>query len=218
MVKIIRKLIKFYFIIFIIILVLTNIFMFILNKKTMPILISYASNDAKNKAISVLRNTGLKKINKLIDKNDLYNELKNNNGNTQSIDFDIPSLNNALLIISKEVRNKLKEEEKSKIYKIPIGVASNNAFFKSVGPKVPVKVEYKGNVGLDLKSRVKPYGIDSALIEIYVKVEVTQKTIIPFQSKEIKISSDIPIVMKIIKGTNTGILVDKSSSYSLPPN
>ena len=55
------------------------------------------------------------------------------------------------------------------IYEIPSGVVFNNAFLSNVGPKVPVKIKYSGNVGLDVKTRVKKYGINSHLKRIRVK-------------------------------------------------
>ena len=221
MVKIIKRLLKYYLIFFIIIFLLSNIFFGILNKKAMPVIISYAQVDAKKSAIEVLRSTGLDKINDLSVKNDLYTEIRNSKGEIESIDFNISVLNNALIIIAKSVREKLRkvqQENDNMIYKVPLGVVYDNAFFNTIGPKVPVKVEYKGNVGLDLKSRVKPYGIDSALIQIYIRIETTQKTILPFQSKDTKVTAEIPIVIKVIKGSSNGVLVDKTPSYSLPMN
>lgn len=221
MVKIIKKLLKYYLIIFIIIFLVSNVFFGILNKKAMPVIISYAQVEAKKSAIDVLRSTGLKKINELVDEKDLYKEVRNENGEIESIDFNISTLNNALIIVAKSVREKLRQVEQKNdnvIYKIPVGVASNNAFFYTTGPKIPVKVEYKGNVGLDLKTNVKPYGIDSALIEIYVRIETTQRVTIPFQSKDTKVTAEIPIVIKVIKGASNGVLVNKSTSYSLPIN
>lgn len=204
-----------------ILLISVSIFYGILNKKAMPIIISYANSEAKKSAIDILRNTGLKEINKIIDSSDLYNISKNNKNEIESIDFNIPVLNEILIIVSKKVREKLYTEQQKNnnmIYNVPMGVWSGNAFFMNTGPKVPVKIEYKGNVGLDIKSNVKPYGVDSALIEVYIRVTVTQTAIIPFQSKDIKIVSDIPVIMKVIKGTTSGVLIDKSSSYNLPIN
>ena len=104
------------------------------------------------------------------------------------------------------------------IYEIPSGVVFNNAFLSNVGPKVPVKIKYSGNVGLDVKTRVEKYGINSALVEVYIYVEVTQRTILPFQSKDIKLTSEIPVVMKVIKGNAPYYLSGTNGSYNLPIN
>ena len=101
---------------------------------------------------------------------------------------------------------------------MPIGVAYNNAFLSNYGPKIPVKIKYSGNVGLDIKTKVKPYGLNSALIEVYVYIEVNQRTILPFQSKDIKLTSEVPVIMKVVKGTIPYYLTNNNSSYSLPIN
>ena len=72
------------------------------------------------------------------------------------------------------------------IYEVPVGVVFGNSLLSNIGPKIPVKIKYSGNVSLDIKTRVSEYGLNSALIEVYVLVEVTQRTILPFQSKDIK--------------------------------
>ena len=111
-----------------------------------------------------------------------------------------------------------KSMRKGIIYEIPSGVVFNNAFLSNVGPKVPVKIKYSGNVGLDVKTRVEKYGINSALVEVYIYVEVTQRTILPFQSKDIKLTSEIPVVMKVIKGNAPYYLSGTNGSYNLPIN
>lgn len=199
--------------------ILSNIFLFILNVKVMPILIKEANVEAKKSAIEVLRNTGLNKINDVLNRKDVYTIVKQDDGQIESIDFNIPVLNEVLIIVAQEVRNKLKEEEEKNnkmVYHIPLSAALNNNLFYSVGPKVPIKVKYKGSVSLDLKTKVKEYGVNSALIEVYVIVSVTQSAIVPMQSKDVNISSEIPIVLKVVKGVNTGLLVDTKSSYNLP--
>ena len=106
--------------------------------------------------------------------------------------------------------------KKGIIYEVPIGVVFGNSFLVNVGPKVPVKIKYSGNVGLDVKTRVSQYGINSALIEVYIYVEVTQRTILPFSSKDIKLTSEIPVIMKVVKGSTPYYLSGTNSSYSLP--
>ena len=204
---------------FIIIFVLANIILGILNKRIVPILVKEANVDAKKSSINILRNAGLYQINELLDVKEVYSITKNNKGEIESVDFNIPVLNEALIIIAKNVRNKLKEEENNNnkmLYNMPLGLVSNNFLFYQTGPKVPVKIKYKGNVTLDLKTRVKDYGINSALIEIYIEASVIQTAVVPFKSDDIKVKADIPIVLKVIKGTNSNIMTSKSSTYSLP--
>lgn len=226
-----------YIIIFIFVIIFSTIFLIVLNKKAMPVIMSYASVQTEKIGIEVLRNTGMNELNELLENNNLFEMIKNNNGEIESIDFNTSIINDALQIIAKNVRKRLKEVEKGKnlpdeiyesimdkklkngiIYEVPVGVVFGNSIFSNIGPKIPVKIKYSGNVGLDVKTRVSEYGINSALIEVYVLVEVTQKTILPFQSKDVKIKSEIPIVIKVVKGSIPYYLQGINETYSLPMN
>ena len=226
-----------YIVIFIFLIIFSTIFLIILNKKAMPVIMNYASVQTKKIGIEVLRNTGTDELNELIDNNNLFSVTQNNNGEIESIDFNTSVINEALKIIAKNVRKRLKEVEKGKnlpdeiyenildkklkngiIYEVPVGVVFGDSLFSNIGPKIPVKIKYSGNVSLDIKTRVSEYGLNSALIEVYVLVEVTQRTILPFQSKDIKLSSEIPIVIKVIKGAIPYYLQGINETYSLPMN
>lgn len=226
---------KIYLVTFILIIVLSVIFFIIINKKTLPILVNYANVQTKRIGIEVLRNTGLKEVNKRLKNEDIFNLLKDNNGQIESINFDTVLLNEMLVVVSKAIRERLTEIENGKklpdelyanvmnnklkkgiVYEVPLGIASGNSFFSNLGPKIPIKVTYSGNVGLDIKTRVSEYGINSALIEIYIKAEVTQRTIAPFISSDTKLISEIPLVIKVVKGTVPNYLLGTNNSYALP--
>lgn len=224
-----------YVLIFMFLIIFSVLFLTILNKKAMPIIMNYANVQTKRIGIEVLRSCGTKDINKLLKDAELFKITQNNNGEIESIDFNTIVINEALIVVAKNVRKRLKEVEKGEnlpdeiysntldkslkkgiIYEVPAGVVFGNAFLSNVGPKIPVKIKYSGNVGLDVKTKVSEYGLNSALIEVYIYVEVTQRTILPFGSKNIKLTSEIPVVMKVVKGSIPNYLSGTNSSYSLP--
>lgn len=227
MFKIKRLLIALLLFIIIFIILLIKVF----DEKATPIIKNYANVQTKRIGIEILRSVATKEVNKVIKSNELFKITKDNTGKIESIDFDTTVVNEALIVASKNVRSRLKEIEKGKnlpmelsegngkdgvIFYVPIGIILGNSFLSDIGPKIPVKIKYSGNVGLDVKTRVKEYGINSALIEIYIYIEVTQRTILPFSSNDVKLHSEIPIVMKVIKGDMPNYLVDYNKEYSLP--
>lgn len=224
-----------YVIIFLLVVFFSFIFLTILDKKAMPIIMNYANVQTKRVGIEVLRNTGIKDVGKMLEDKELFVVTQNKNGEIESIDFNTAALNEALIIVAQNVRTRLKEVEEGKnlpdemysnaldksmkngiIYEVPVGVVFGNSFLANIGPKIPVKIKYSGNVGLDVKTKVKEYGLNSALIEAYIYVEVTQRTILPFGSKDIKLTSEIPVIMKVVKGTIPYYLSGTNGSYSLP--
>ncbi len=237
MVKIKATFKKAYLLIFMIMVLFSIIFLIVLNKRAMPAIMSYANVQTKKVGIEVLKNTGIKEVNEKFKDKNFFKTTFNSNNEIETIDFDTGLINEALIEIAKNVRKRLKEVEKGEnlpdemysdvldkslkkgiIYEVPSGVVFGNAFLANIGPKIPVKIKYSGNVGLDVKTKVKSYGLNSALIEVYAYIEVTQRTILPFQSKDIKLTSEIPIVMKVIKGDAPYYLSGTNSSYSLPIN
>lgn len=50
------------------------------------------------------------------------------------------------------------------------------------------------------KKTIQPFGINNALVEIAVHIEVNVQVVIPFATKPATVSTDIPIAMRIIQG------------------
>lgn len=203
----------------IICLILSVIYLGILSKKIMPSLMNYSKVQLKRIGMEVLRDAGSKEVNEYLDGKELFVVTKNKSDEIESIDFNTALINNASNIVSENVQKRLSEienginmpeelyfETKHKklrngiIYMVPLSFIYSNLIFFDLGPKIPMKIKYSGNVGIDIKSRISKYGINSALIEIYLNVEVTQRVYLPFCSSDVKLDSQIPIIMKIIKG------------------
>ena len=70
----------------------------------------------------------------------------------------------------------------------------------NIGPKIPIKLNLIGDVISNIETKVTNYGINNALLEIGVYVEVSSKINLPFISKTVKVSNVIPISMKVIEG------------------
>ena len=104
-----KKIIKVNLITIFLSLIVNIIIITILNKKAMPVIINYANVELKRVGIEVLRNTGIKEVNKEIKDKELCRLIKNNQGEIENIDFDTTILNDSLVIISNAVRKRLNE-------------------------------------------------------------------------------------------------------------
>lgn len=211
------------------------LFLYILNKIAMPVILEYANIETKRMSIEVLRGVGLNEVNMLLKDKELFVMNKNNEGEIESIDFDTILINETLLVIAKNVRKRLKEVEKGEnlpdevyfdrdisklkkgiVFEVPTGIIFKNSFLTNLGPSIPVKIKYLGNVGLDIKTSVTEYGINSALIKIYIYIEVEQSTILPFKTKTVKATSEIPVIIKVVKGNVPNYITGYNNSYNLP--
>ena len=159
-------------------------------------------------------------INKSIE-DDFINEIKNDLfvKNNNSIDFDSYKLNKLIVLINKNLKDNLNKLENGKIelegmtllkdksklkkgiiYEIPSGIIFNNAIFSNIGPKIPVKLQMLGDADVQIDTKVKDYGINNAIIELYAKVNVTEQMILPFSTKKVEVKEYYPIAIKLIEG------------------
>ena len=211
-------------IIIIILLIISILFIInLISKRITPILMTYAEKKSKTLANSLITQAVNNQILTELDKEKLFIEKKDKNGNIISTDFDSGMVNQILNEISSYVETYIEELETGKVkklklsrnlkeaygikntkngivYEIPSGIIFGNALLSNLGPKIPVRINMNGDVVTNIKTEVKDYGINNALIKVSVTVKVYMNVIIPFKTKEILVESDIPIVMRLIKG------------------
>lgn len=196
---------------FIIVLIIIFVLYFY-SYKMMPLLIRYSKIKSKKIAIDIISKNVSDDVVKILDKEDLFLVERDNLGNIETVDYNSKVVNKILSDTSKRVVKNfqdLKSINNGIIMKIPVGIISNNVFIQGLGPKIPVKIILDGNVLTSLDTKVKEYGVNSALIEVSVKIEANIDVIIPFKTSEIKVINNVPISLKIAKGNVSSILNSK---------
>ena len=205
------------------VIIMTFIVIHIFNKKATPVLMNYAKLETKKLATVIINRAVSKQIASEIDLNELIITDKNSEGEIQSVDFNPYLVNKVLNSITNTIQLNLKWLEEGKvdmielpdsvtidydkndlqkgiIYEIPIGSITNNSLIANLGPKVPVRLNLVGSVECGINTNVKDYGINNVILEVSVKATVSEQVILPFSSKTISISTNIPVLMKIIEG------------------
>ena len=214
-----------------------------INKKVSPLLISYANTEVKRLSNLVINQSISQKITNDLKLEDLFIIEKENSGEIGTIDFNPITVNKMLSVCTSNVQLNLKYLEKGMldkidissdlleeydnknlkkgvIYKIPSGIIFDNVMLSNLGPKIPVRLNLVGDIESNIHTKITNYGINSALVEVFITIKVNEQVILPFTSKIISISSDIPVAIKLINGKIPNSYfggVDKSSvSFSLP--
>ncbi len=228
----------------IIVFVILGIFLFLnySGKKVLPIIMKQAKIDSKKMAITVMKDSISDDILNILKEDDMFYVIQNNVGEIQTIDFNPVIINKVLNKTTSVVSNNLKKIEKGNIEdlsfvnnddyditklkngvisEIPLGIITNNVLLSNLGPKVPVKINLIGNVISSIETSVNNYGLNSAMINIYAKVEVTEEVIIPFQTETIKVINKVPLAIKVIQGKvpeyySDGKLNSSSNILSIP--
>jgi sporulation protein YunB len=133
--------------------------------------------------------------------NTLITDLEN--GNIKTNNKNIESINGFLVV-----------EE-------PLFISSNWAFLTSLGPKVYLPVNFSNILLTNIKTKVTNYGMNNALIEVYVTIDITTKLFSPVSEKRNEIYYDALISSTIINGRVPSIYTsgsDESNIFSIPIN
>ena len=186
-------------------------------------LYNYYLNYSENEASKIITNVIYKSINeeslKELKNNELYKITKNKDKEIEMIDYN-PYLINSFLrkTIEDLIKNLEKEESKKDnvSFYIPFGSIFQNPILNNRGPKIPVRMELVGSIITSIDSKIKDYGINNSLIEVYMHIEIKERLILPTKAKEAIIINDIPISYRIIKGKVPSYYSNNGFSYMMP--
>ena len=86
------------------------------------------------------------------------------------------------------------------VLRYPIGLISNNILINNLGYRIPIRLELNSNVLTGIKSKVTNYGINNALIEVYLKVKFTSNVV--YFSLDDRVDNEYEILLssKMIMG------------------
>lgn len=148
---------------------------------------------------------------------DLYIVERNSNNELEMVNFNMGKINEILGIINDEIIyyfDKFERGEVELLYEaklfdkikdymiieVPLGSVLNNPILSNIGPKMPIKLLFSGDVEADVDTSIKEYGINNVLLEIDVKIVVVEKIIFPFSSRSVEIFFDFPLAIELISG------------------
>lgn len=220
-----------------------GLFLNVINKRITPILLETAELEIGKFSTIVINKAIAQVLEDKINTEDLFDTIISSDGKIQTVDFNPVIVNQVLNIATSVVQNNLKllEEgdldaigiydmdlpedrikdlKKGIITKIPMGVITQNSILSNLGPSIPIRLHYIGDVNSNITTEITPYGINNALIKIGVKLEMTAQIILPFLTDKMVLECNIPLAIKMIQGSvpnyyGSGFVKD-SSLYSIP--
>ena len=90
-------------------------------------------------------------------------------------------------------KNKYNKIKKGYLCEMSFNSLFNSVVFANVGPTIPIKLSFIGNISVNLDVKTKEYGINNAIVEIYADVGITNKISMPIVQKKINVSvKEIP--------------------------
>lgn len=158
---------------------------------------------------------------------------KNSDGEILYVSYDMDRSYKVLDLVTKELENNINDLENGNVgntqnisggkngilLKLPMFIG-NNAIISNLGPKIYVPINFVGSILTNLKTKITDYGINNALVEIYVTVKLSTNIISPTSSKEMVIDYNVLIASVVVNGrvpsVYGGIIQSKSSDLSIP--
>lgn len=213
------------------------------NKKVSPVLLHYAETEIKRLSNLIINRAISKQMTEELNFDDLFLIDKSASGEINTIDFNPVIVNKVLATCTATVQLNLKYVEQGKleevdipdtllteyktdkmkqgvIYEVPSGVVFGNTLLSNLGPKIPVRLNLVGDIESNIHTKITDYGINNALVEVFVTMTVNEQVILPFASKTISVSTDIPVAIKLLSGkipdSYYGNMNKSSSTFSIP--
>ncbi|MDD2504892.1 MAG: sporulation protein YunB [Bacilli bacterium] len=86
------------------------------------------------------------------------------------------------------------------IIKIPYYTYTKNGLLMNLGPKIHVKINLLENVIGDVFSKISSYGINTVLINLYLKLYITESFLYPVYDEKINLEFEVLIASRVIQG------------------
>lgn len=86
------------------------------------------------------------------------------------------------------------------IYKVPLGYLMHVPFLVNRGPMIPIRMRLLGDVMGTMKSKVTPYGINNALLEVSIELKVRVQVMSFLDQQEIEVLQEIPLALEVFEG------------------
>ena len=150
----------------------------------------------------IFKNAFSKKEGAYVDVDNLIKVTKNSKEEIIAIDFDIKECERLMLHIVDEMNegvNRISTD--GYILFVPLGYLTNAPFLLNLGPKIPVKITTTDVVLGEVKTEIHEFGINNALVELYVNFEIETNAILPLKSGTTKQNYSALVASKIINGS-----------------
>lgn len=179
--------------------ILFNSFLYFFDKSVFPAILEIAETKMISEANKIINETALEVYSKDFSYTDIILVDKDNVGNITMLRADTVKLNYLAAQLTLESNKKLEDLEAVGV-KVPVGYMTNSSVVYNLGPKVTVNIEQVGDIETHYESIFESTGINQTRHKIYLNVKIKLKVIVPLNSKEIEVTSQIPVSETIIVG------------------
>ena len=200
-------------IIVLIIIIAFNFIIYIFGKRILPVVLNIGEVKIKSEAIKIMNDESVNVYSENFKYDDIINIEKDADGNITMIRSDTVKQNYLASQVVLKCDERLSELEDLGV-KIPLGYLTNNVMFYNMGPKITVKMQQVGNITTSYESEFQSAGINQTRHKIYLNLTTTMRVIVPFNSREVEVTCQIPVSDTIIVGKIPETAINMNGSNS----
>ncbi|MDD4188055.1 MAG: sporulation protein YunB [Bacilli bacterium] len=212
--------------------IINTIFLFaVFSKKLNESLITSTKKEIEEITINIVTKNLAKEKLKQIAAEDLIIIIKNDKDEITDVDFKLDKAYKALIDIKDDIEKEVINLKSglvpsnattigdNLVVKIPYYAYTNNALLMNLGPKIYVKINLLESIVGDVYTRISSYGINTVLINLYIKFYLIESFLYPSVSEKIELEFEVLVASKVIQGKipsfYNGVLESNSSLFNV---
>ncbi|MEC2055641.1 sporulation protein YunB [Peribacillus psychrosaccharolyticus] len=198
---------------FIIFLICSGFSIWFIDKAIEPVIMKVAQKEIKRAATEVINDSFHKNLSKELPDNDIVLTHYQTGDPAPSYSFNPKLYNEVREETIKDIQDQLgisnqnpfqkkpnKNQLKSVIYYIPLGVVTRTSILANIGPKIPVEMALVGHVEMDYEFKSTGAGINNTYLELFARVGVHMEVVIPTFKEETPVEQVINLGGRYIPG------------------
>ena len=142
------------------------------------------------------------KLENITYRTDIMNQITNEV--TKHIQDVLKSVDEGVLddyfVSSKLKIGKYRKAKNGILCEVSLGVLRDSVLFANIGPSIPIRLSFLGQVSTEIKVETTEYGINNMMVQVILIVHVQEMVSMPVSSKKREIIIKEPLSIQMIHG------------------
>lgn len=157
----------------------------------------YIKNKVSVYSVNVIEDSLRSEVINRIDMENLLIINTDHNDVVKDVHINTAQVNEILAGVNKSVTKSMNDLTEDSL-ELPLGIIFSDTLFGDLGPDFSILIVPIGRAVTDIVTEVSPYGINSSLLEVSIKVKINMETLIPLRKELVELDFNIPLVIEII--------------------
>ncbi len=186
-------------------------FLFFMNKLSDAIILT-AEKEIKEITTAIVTKNLTKEKLKKVTTEDLIIIHKNQKDEITDVSFKLDKAYDVLIDIKSNIEKEVRDIKNgvvpssaiaiqdNLVIKVPYYAFTSNALLMNLGPKIYIKINLLENIIADVYTKISSYGINTVLINLYIKFQIKESFLYPVLSQKMEYEFEVLVASKVIQG------------------